>query len=128
MKFSVDKHEKYVVFKLNEDKLNSIITPMLKSELILLNAEGIRNIILDLSEIKYSDSSGLSAILLAHRLCKGGEQEGTFVLTGISPSVEKLIKISQLENVLNLVPTVDEAIDYIFMEEIERDLKGGAEE
>ncbi|MNY20138.1 hypothetical protein D3C86_1536050 [compost metagenome] len=65
---------------------------------------------------------------MAHRLCKGGEQEGTFVLTGISPSVEKLIKISQLENVLNLVPTVDEAIDYIFMEEIERDLKGGAEE
>lgn len=128
MKFSVDKHEKYVVFKLNEDKLNSIITPMLKSELILLNAEGIRNIILDLSEIKYSDSSGLSAILLGHRLCKGGEQEGTFVLTGISPSVEKLIKISQLENVLNLVPTVDEAIDYIFMEEIERDLKGEAEE
>lgn len=128
MKFSVDKHEKYVVFKLNEDKLNSIITPMLKSELILLNAEGIRNIILDLSEIKYSDSSGLSAILLGHRLCKGSEQEGTFVLTGISPSVEKLIKISQLENVLNLVPTVDEAIDYIFMEEIERDLKGEAEE
>ncbi|UKJ06031.1 STAS domain-containing protein [Solitalea lacus] len=128
MKFSVDKHEKYVVFKLNDDKLNSIITPMLKSELILLNAEGIRNIILDLSEVKYSDSSGLSAILLGHRLCKGPEQQGTFVLTGISPSVEKLIKISQLENVLNVIPTIDEAIDYIFMEEIERDLKGEEEE
>ncbi|POY37383.1 anti-anti-sigma factor [Solitalea longa] len=128
MKFSVDKHEKYVVFKLNEDKLNSIITPMLKSELILLNAEGIRNVILDLSEVKYSDSSGLSAILLAHRLCKGNDQEGTFVLTGVSSSVEKLIKISQLENVINLIPTIDEAIDFIFMEEIERDLKGEAEE
>ncbi|MCO4294405.1 STAS domain-containing protein [Solitalea sp. MAHUQ-68] len=128
MKFSVDKHEKYVVFKLNEDKLNSIITPMLKSELILLNAEGIRNIILDLSEVKYSDSSGLSAILLAHRLCKGGDQEGTFVLSGVSSSVEKLIKISQLENVINLIPTIDEAVDFIFMEEIERDLKGEAEE
>ncbi|SMO44346.1 STAS domain-containing protein [Solitalea koreensis] len=128
MKFSVDKHEKYVVFKLNEDKLNSIITPMLKSELILLNAEGFRNIILDLSEVKYSDSSGLSAILLGHRICKGSsDNEGTFVLATLNPPVQKLINISQLENVLNIVPTVDEAIDYVFMEEIERDLNNEAE-
>ena len=40
MKFSVDKHEKYILIKLNESKLNSLITPQLKSELILTNTEG----------------------------------------------------------------------------------------
>lgn len=121
MKFSLDKHEKYVLFKLNEQKLNSIIAPMLKSELILINAEGTRNIVLDLSAVKYSDSSGLSAILVANRLCKNSS--GVLILTGLQEAVEKLVNISQLQTVLTIVPTTSEAIDLVFMEEIEKELK-----
>lgn len=121
MKFTVDKHEKYVLIKLNENKLNSLISPQLKSELILTNTEGQRNIILDLSNVKYSDSSGLSSLLVGHRICKNAE--GTFILTGINENIARLITISQLENILTIVGTVDEAIDLIFMEEIEKELK-----
>ena len=121
MKFTVDKHEKYVLIKLNENKLNSLISPQLKSELILCNSEGQRNIILDLSNIKYSDSSGLSSLLVGHRICKNAD--GTFILARINENITRLIAISQLENILNIVETVDEAIDLIFMEEIEKELK-----
>ncbi len=121
MKFTVDKHEKYVLIKLNETKLNSLISPQLKSELILTNTEGQRNIILDLSNVKYSDSSGLSSLLVGHRICKNAE--GSFILTGINENVSRLISISQLENILTIVATVDEGIDLIFMEEIEKELK-----
>ncbi len=121
MKFTVDKHEKYVLIKLSENKLNSLISPQLKSELILTNTEGQRNIILDLSNVKYSDSSGLSSLLVGHRICKNAE--GTFILTGINENIGRLITISQLENILTIVGTVDEAIDLIFMEEIEKELR-----
>lgn len=121
MKFTVDKHEKYVLIKLNESKLNTLISPQLKSELILSNTEGQRNIILDLSNVKYSDSSGLSSLLVGHRICKNSD--GIFVLTGINDNISRLIAISQLENILNIVGSVDEAIDLIFMEEIEKELK-----
>ena len=121
MKFTVDKHEKYVLLKLNEPKLNSLMSPQLKSELILINTEGQRNIILDLSAVKYSDSSGLSCLLVGHRICKNSE--GVFIITGINDSISRLITISQLETILTIVPTVEEAIDLIFMEEIERELK-----
>lgn len=121
MKFTVDKHEKYVLIKLNENKLNSLISPQLKSELILSNSEGQRNIVLDLSNVKYSDSSGLSSLLVGHRICKNAD--GSFILTGINDNIARLISISQLENILNIVGTVDEAIDLIFMEEIEKELK-----
>jgi len=121
MKFSVDKHEKYVLVKLNESKLNSLITPQLKSEFILMNTEGQRNIVLDLSSIKFADSSGLSSLLVGHRLCKNSD--GTFILVGLNDSVSRLITISQLDNVLSIVKTPDEAIDLIFMEEIEKELK-----
>ncbi|MES2872780.1 MAG: STAS domain-containing protein [Bacteroidota bacterium] len=121
MKFRVDKHEKYVLIKLDENKLNSLISPQLKSELILTNTEGQRNVILDLSNVKYSDSSGLSSLLVGHRICKNAD--GTFILTGINENIARLITISQLENILTIVGTVDEAIDLIFMEEIEKELK-----
>jgi anti-sigma B factor antagonist len=121
MKFTVDKHEKYVLIKLNESKLNSLISPQLKSELILMNTDGLRNIVLDLSMVKFADSSGLSSLLVGHRICKNAE--GTFILTGLSDSVARLISISQLESVLTIVPTPEEAIDVVFMEEIEKDLK-----
>jgi anti-sigma B factor antagonist len=34
-----------------------------------------------------------------------------------------LISISQLDSVLSIVPTTEEAIDLIFMEEVEKQLK-----
>jgi hypothetical protein len=37
----------------------------------------------------------------------------------------KLIKISQLDSVLNILPTVEEGVDTVFMHEIEKDLKSG---
>jgi len=121
MKFTIDKHEKYILLKLNESKLNSLITPQLKSELILINTEGQRNMILDLSQVKFADSSGLSSLLVGHRLCKNAL--GSFILTGLNDAVARLITISQLESVLTIVPSCEEAIDHIFMEEIEKELK-----
>ena len=121
MKFSIDKQEKYSLITLDEEKLDSTISPFLKSEFITLNAEGFRNIILDLSKTKFSDSSGLSAILVANRLCTG--DDGVFVLTGLTDHVNKLVKISQLDTVLNILPKIEEAVDTVFMHELERSLK-----
>lgn len=120
MKFSVDKHEKYVLIKLDEQKLNTLVSPQLKSELILTNTEGQRNIIIDMSEVKYADSSGLSSLLVGHRLCKNSD--GLFVITGLNEAVSRLLNISQLDNIITVVPKVEEAIDLIFMEEIEKEL------
>lgn len=123
MKFTIDKQEKYCLLKLHEEKLDSNVAPGLKSELITLHAEGIRNIILDLSEVKYTDSSGLSALLVGNRIVQ--EEGGIFVLTSLSDHTLKLIKISQLDSVLNILPTVEEGIDAVYMHEIEKDLKDG---
>lgn len=126
MKYSVDKQDKYTVFKLEDTNLNSILAPDLKSKFVLLANEGVVNMIFDLSSVEYVDSSGLSAILTANRLWKS--QGGSFIMSNIVHSnVKKLIEISRLDTVLTIVPTVAESIEYVFMEEIEREL-GGDEE
>lgn len=108
MKYSIDKKDNYTQFVLLEEKLDTVMAPELKSKFITLNAEGDKNIILNLESVKYVDSSGLSAILVANRLCQGSD--GKLILANVSDHVMKLFKISQLDSVLNLSTTLDEAI------------------
>ncbi|MBI1288387.1 MAG: anti-sigma factor antagonist [Flavobacteriales bacterium] len=124
MNFEIDKKDNYAVVKVKAEKLDSQISPSLKSELVVLNADEFSNIIIDLTETRYCDSSGLSAILVANRLCKNSG--GTFVLCGLQRSVSKLISISQLDTILNITPTFEEAVDFLALESIEKGL--GSEE
>ncbi|MEZ4829648.1 MAG: STAS domain-containing protein [Bacteroidia bacterium] len=125
MRLEKSVEEKYTIIKLLEEKLDSRISPELKGEFINLNAQGSRNIILNLENVKYVDSSGLSAILTANRLC--GTSGGILVICHINSHVEKLIKISHLESVLNILPTQDEAVQEVFMAEIENEISNDAE-
>ena len=107
MEFNIEKLEDYTIIKVLEEKLDTHIAPALKSELVLISGKGEKNVIMDLSNCKYCDSSGLSAILVANRLSKNAN--GTFVLTGLNDAVERLITISQLDTVLNITSSVGEA-------------------
>lgn len=120
MSYTTQKEDKYTVFKVTAEKLDSHVSPSIKSELVVINTNGEKNIIMDLSQTRYCDSSGLSAILIGNRICK--ESGGTFVLTGLQPAVTKLIEISQLDTILNITPTLNEAVDLLFIEEIEKGL------
>jgi len=121
MKISYDKQEKFTLLTLNEENLNSVIAPEIKSEFISLQSNGTQNLIMDFSEVQYVDSSGLSAILTAERLFK---EKGTFVMIGVdSESVKKLISISRLDNILNIIPTLDEAKEFVIMSDLENELK-----
>ncbi len=122
MKYAVDKQEKYILMTLNEDNLNALVAQKIKAEFKNLEGEGIRNFILDLSNVKFTDSSGLSAILIGDRIWRNN-LEGSFIVAGpLSSSVKKLIEISKLDEVFTIIPTVDESIEYVFMEEVEREL------
>ena len=111
MEFKIDKFENHTLIKVLEEKLDTHIAPTLKSELVLVSGNGEKNIVLDLGNCRYCDSSGLSAILVANRLCKNAN--GTFVLTGLNDAVERLITISQLDTVLNISNSLDEAVALI---------------
>lgn len=120
MNLTIDKQEKYALVKIQEAKLTSVVAPELKAEIVVLHHEAFKNMIFDMSEVQYCDSSGLSAILVGYRMCR--DNNGLFVLAGVQDHVKKLISISQLDSMLLQVPTVNEAIDLIFMEEVEKQL------
>ena len=125
MKFSIDRQDQYTILKIDEEKLDSTIAPEVKSEFVTLQAEGVKNIVLNMEVVKYSDSSGLSALLVGNRLFK---DTGSFVMCKLNEHVMKLISISQLDKVIDILPTEEEAIDAVMFNDIERGLREAGEE
>ena len=123
MKFSVDKHDKYVTLELKEIRFTNEIAPGVKSELYLLNAEGFKNIIVDLSAIKEcNDAQDLSCLLVGDRLCKSAG--GLFIVTGINDEIAPIIELSNIFQSVMFVNTSEEATDFIFMDELEKEFRG----
>lgn len=121
MNFTAEIKEKYALVTVQAEKLGGVISPELKAKFVELNSQGVRNIVLNMEKARYCDSSGLSAILVGNRLCKNSH--GTFVLCELTDMVQKLVSISQLNSVLNITPTQQEAIDFLLMEEVGRELE-----
>ncbi len=97
------------IFKLNEKRFDASIAGFVKGEFtILLHTEDVKKLIIDLSEVDYCDSSGLSAILLAFRILQSNE--GHIRIASPTKNVKTLIEISQLNRVLHVCNTVNEAI------------------
>ncbi|MBI2967666.1 MAG: STAS domain-containing protein [Bacteroidetes bacterium] len=121
MGFHIDRRENCAILTVEAEKFDTKVAPAIKAQLVLLKNEGFRNIIINLRQCRYCDSSGLSAILIANRICN--ENNGTCVICHTQKAVEKLIEISQLDTVLKIVPTLDEALQYINLEEVEKKIK-----
>ena len=108
MNFETKKINNIIIFKLNEKRLDTNISGLVKGELtLLLKAEGLNKLIVDLSEVETCDSSGLSAILVANRIVHS--IGGKIRLAAPSDKVFSLIKVTQLDRVLPVCGTVNEA-------------------
>lgn len=111
MNFTLNQTENSAIIVSGVDKLNALYAQELKEVLLQLQKNGVNHIVLDLEASRYCDSSGLSAVLLANRICK--EASGKFILCGLQENVEKLIQMAQLDKVLTIVINQQQANDAI---------------
>lgn len=112
--FRIIREKGHIRLVVLADRLDALLAPKLRSELVVLAGSGEGRIVLDLNDLQYCDSSGLSAILVANRLCREAS-DGIFILTGLSKEVERLITISQLDTVLKIAYT-DAQVDQFLAE------------
>lgn len=115
MKYTVDRTDSNATLRLHEERLDATNTGDLKGELLILCSSDINVLFVDLSEVNYCDSAGLSALLLAHREMKN--QQGYAIFVGLSDRVSSLVEIAQLDRVLYIYPDKEEAL---------ADLQGGS--
>jgi len=107
MNFELTEKNAYNLITSKVEKVDASNASELKELFSKLKNDSKNVILVDLKATKYCDSSGLSALLSGHRYCR--DTNGKFVLFGLQPMVSKLIKIAQLDRVLTISETEEQA-------------------
>ncbi len=98
MEFDKEMKNNITIIRIISDRLDTNIAPELKTELLVLVEQGIRNLLLDISNVYYADSSGLGALLFGVRQFR--DHDGQFKLLGANKRVRNLIRIAKLDHIL----------------------------
>ena len=103
MNIEVLKHAASTTLKINEKKIDSSISSELKGEFLILCKPKVETLIVDLANVEFCDSSGLSALLIADRKMK--EHGGKVRLVNVNKKVAAILKISMLDRVFEIEPS-----------------------
>jgi anti-anti-sigma factor len=108
MRYTVDHNDNIDTLILHDERLDASNCADFKGELLVICRSGIEVLFIDLSEVNFCDSTGLSAMLLAHREMK--VSGGAAIFIGLSEQVKALVELSRLDRVLYLYDTREEAM------------------
>lgn len=81
--------------------------PTLKNRLLELVADGTTEIVVDLSNTDFLDSTGLGAVVAAYKRVRA--HEGHLRLVATSARVKRVFEITNLDRVVPICATVEEA-------------------
>lgn len=110
MIFSIQKNDSHTCISVKAENLDASVAPGFKSELVLIIENGERNILVDLSGCRCSDSSGMSALLLGERLCRG--VNGKFVICGLTRTIKEKLDLARIDSLMLFADTREQAEEY----------------
>lgn len=96
------------IVTVNAERIDAAVAIQFKEDMRVETERGPSRVVLDLSSVKFIDSSGLGAIVAA---MKQLGKERRLDLAGLSPMVEKVFRLTRMDTVFNLYATLPEALD-----------------
>ena len=94
------------IVTVNAERIDAAMAIQFKEDMRSETEGGHARVILDLSEVKFIDSSGLGAIVAAMKQLGGGRK---LDLAGPTPMVDKVFRLTRMDTVFNLYGSLDEA-------------------
>ena len=101
MNFEVSKSGDAVILKLHERHLNAMIAPELKAEFLTLCRSPLKVMVVDMKDVEYSDTAGLSSLLFCERRMR--EIGGEVWLVGVSERVRSLMRIARIDSLFKFI-------------------------
>jgi anti-sigma B factor antagonist len=98
---------KALVLKLLDSRFDASTAPSVKERFAVLIREGYQRIALDISEVEFIDSSGLSAAVWALKRLGG---DGELVISGPSLTVMSIFRLTRLDKVFRIFPDKELAL------------------
>lgn len=99
MEYSVEKDDSNCKMTIKGD-INFESAKELKNAFDSLLKEGIKNIILDLTHVPVSNSTGIGTLLMLYKKLK--QIEGSLKIDGIHPNLYSMLKLVKIDTIIEI--------------------------
>lgn len=106
MNLESNQNGEITVAKLCETRLDAAMSVRFKERMRELSDGGANYIVLDLSDVTFMDSSGLGAVVA---VMKHMGREKTFKIAGLTPTVDKVFRLTRMDGVFDILDSVNDA-------------------
>lgn len=108
MNTQVDDKGVAILIEVHEDRLDAHNSGELKAQMLSLFDEGKNNLVIDLKDVRFVDSSGLGSLVSGFK--NASARNGNLKLSGLQPQVRSMFELTRLHRVFEIFPDSGEAV------------------
>ncbi len=108
MNIKREEQDNVVLMQIKEERLDAHNADELKQELGRLFEAGRTNVVVDLKEVRFIDSSGLGALVSGFK--NASARQADLKLSGMQSQVRSMFELTRLHRVFDIYTTMDEAL------------------
>jgi|YNPMSStandDraft_2_1061718.scaffolds.fasta_scaffold00056_10 anti-sigma B factor antagonist len=110
MKYTHELQSDVAIFKLDGNMLGTPENNLIKNDVIAYLDKGVNKFVIDLTELKHINSTGLGIFITL--LTKIKSKNGELVLCNPNQAISNLLKITKLSSVFLILNSIEEAINH----------------
>ena len=109
MNLKTEANNDLMVIYVREERLDAHNAEELKAEMNRLFEGGTKDILIDLKEVRFIDSSGLGVLVSGFK--NASTRQGSLKLCGLQTQVRSMFELTRLHRVFEIFPSSMEAIE-----------------
>ncbi len=109
MQLTINEQEETVIITVEEERMDAHNSGNLKERMLQLFDEGKYQLVIDLTAVRFIDSSGLGALVSGFK--NASARDGSLKLCCLQPQVRSMFELTRLHRVFEIFTTLQEALD-----------------
>ncbi len=109
MQLNIVEQGDIVKISVNEERMDAHNSGDLKDQMLRLFDEGKINLVIDLTAVRFVDSSGLGALVSGFK--NASARDGSLKLCCLQPQVRSMFELTRLHRVFEIFNSMDEALE-----------------
>ncbi len=109
MQLKMTEKDDAVILTVEDERMDAHNSGNLKERMLQLFDEGKYQLVIDLSTVRFIDSSGLGALVSGFK--NASARDGSLRLCCLQPQVRSMFELTRLHRVFEIFTTLDEALE-----------------
>ncbi|PSW18141.1 anti-sigma factor antagonist [Photobacterium sanctipauli] len=106
MQYEIINQGQCTILQIKEERFDAKLAPSFRSELEQLSESIGTHLVMDLSEVRFMDSSGLGAVMAVYKMLRGKK------ISVVNPqrAVKELLKLTRMDKLITSFDSIEDAV------------------